>query len=237
MDMAKFEENRAQILQDNRPFIPQAEIRHIGWLTRDASAKPASTITIEFTRPEDANKIIDEGLIWQGECKATTAYGYCAQEHDTRECPSRSNRETPRKCATCRGDHETWNRQCPTRKDETLKAKIAYEMRPRYHPVTEPRTPKTLATTRIPLTQTTISTQFIQAVGNNPRPRRGQKRANNGTTVEASEQRNQPPTSSASQRPQRNIIPSRRALEATGGNTQSTQETNQQMKIDSETEA
>jgi hypothetical protein len=41
MDMARFEENRAQMLQDNRPFIPQAEIKHIGWLTRDASAKPA----------------------------------------------------------------------------------------------------------------------------------------------------------------------------------------------------
>jgi hypothetical protein len=178
MDMGRFEENRTQILQDNRPFIPQAEIRHIGWLTRDASAKPASTITIEFTKPEDANKIIDEGLIWQGEvfqceryerqcrvkqcfkcqkyghigtqCKATTACGYCAQEHDTRECPSRSNREAPRKCATCRGDHEAWSRQCPTRKDEILKAKVAYEMRPRYHPVTQPGQPRTQPETLIP---------------------------------------------------------------------------------------
>lgn len=32
-------------------------------LTRNASAKVATTITIEFTRPEDANKIIDEDLI------------------------------------------------------------------------------------------------------------------------------------------------------------------------------
>jgi hypothetical protein len=64
MDMSKLDEIRAQILQDNRPFIPQAEIRHIGWLTRDAAAKTATTITIEFTKPEDANKIIDEGLVW-----------------------------------------------------------------------------------------------------------------------------------------------------------------------------
>jgi hypothetical protein len=62
MDMNRLEDNRSQILQDNRPFIPQAEIRHIGWLTRVAFAKTASTITIEITRPEDANKIIDEGL-------------------------------------------------------------------------------------------------------------------------------------------------------------------------------
>lgn len=139
MDMEKFEENGNQILQDNRPFIPQAEIKHIGWLTRDASAKTASTITIEFTKPEDANKVIDEGLIWQGEvfqceryerqcrvkqcfkcqnnghirtqCKAPTACGYCAQEHETRDCPSKSDRSVPRKCATCRGEHEAWNRQ------------------------------------------------------------------------------------------------------------------------------
>jgi hypothetical protein len=58
-----YDDIRAQILQDNRPFIPRAEIRHISWLTRDASAKTSSTITIEFTKPEDANKIIDEGLI------------------------------------------------------------------------------------------------------------------------------------------------------------------------------
>ena len=58
---------KSKFLQENRPFIPQAEIRHTGWLTRDASAKTATSIIIEFTKPEDANKIIDEGLIWQGE--------------------------------------------------------------------------------------------------------------------------------------------------------------------------
>ncbi|KAL5371775.1 hypothetical protein DPSP01_014018, partial [Paraphaeosphaeria sporulosa] len=67
LDMDKFEENKAQILQDNKPFIPQAEIKHIGWLTRDAPTKAASSIIIEFTKAEDANKIIDEGLVWQGE--------------------------------------------------------------------------------------------------------------------------------------------------------------------------
>jgi hypothetical protein len=163
--MSKFEENRARILQENKPFIPSAEIRHIGWLTRNASAKTALTITIEFTRLEDANKIIDEGLIWQSEvfqceryerqcrvkqcfkcqryghigtqCKAAKACGYCAQEHDTRDCPLRTRQSVPRKCATCRGEHEAWNRQCPTRKDEIAKAKTAYEMRPRYYHVAE----------------------------------------------------------------------------------------------------
>ncbi|PQE10727.1 reverse transcriptase protein [Rutstroemia sp. NJR-2017a WRK4] len=60
MDMEKFEEIRAELLHDNRPFIPNADIKYIGWLSRAALTKAASTIIIEFTNPEDANKIIDE---------------------------------------------------------------------------------------------------------------------------------------------------------------------------------
>jgi hypothetical protein len=30
MDMNKFNEIRAELLQDNRPFIPQAEIKYVG---------------------------------------------------------------------------------------------------------------------------------------------------------------------------------------------------------------
>jgi hypothetical protein len=67
IDMDRFEKTRDQILLDNKPFIPQAEIKYVGWLTRNAPTKAASSVTIEFSKPEDANKIIDEGLIWQGE--------------------------------------------------------------------------------------------------------------------------------------------------------------------------
>lgn len=42
MDTSKFDRNRARILQDNRPFIPRAEIRHIRWLTRDATSPSSS---------------------------------------------------------------------------------------------------------------------------------------------------------------------------------------------------
>lgn len=50
-------------LQDNRPFIPRAKIKYVGWLTRNAASKSASSVVIEFTKPEDASKIIDEGLV------------------------------------------------------------------------------------------------------------------------------------------------------------------------------
>ncbi|CAI6100065.1 unnamed protein product [Clonostachys chloroleuca] len=127
-----FEHNRDEILQDNKPFIPNTSIKYIGWLTPTSPTKSASSVIIEFTRLEDANKIIDEGLIWQGEvfqcerydrqcrlkqcyqchkyghigtqCKATIKCGYCAQDHATRECPNKANKNM-RKCAACHGDH------------------------------------------------------------------------------------------------------------------------------------
>ena len=51
MDMTKFEEVKDELLQDNKPFIPLADIKYIGWLSRSAPTKPASSIIIEFTRP------------------------------------------------------------------------------------------------------------------------------------------------------------------------------------------
>jgi hypothetical protein len=165
MDVDKFEETRDIILQDNKPFIPTADIKYIRWLTKRTVNKTVSSVVIEFTKPEDANKIIDEGLVWQGEmcqseryergcrlkqcfqcqkyghigtqCKATKACGYCAQEHSSRDCPSKTDRDAPRKCATCHGAHEAWSQQCPTRREELARTKAAYENRPRYHPVTD----------------------------------------------------------------------------------------------------
>jgi hypothetical protein len=161
MDMEKFEEIRAELLHDNRPFIPNADIKYIGWLSRAALTKAASTIIIEFTNPEDANKIIDEGLIWQGEafqcerydrqcrlkqcykcqkyghigtqCKANTACGYCAEKHNSKDCPTKIDKSAARKCAVCKGAHEAWNNRCPVRKTELNKVKAAYDARQPYH--------------------------------------------------------------------------------------------------------
>lgn len=63
MNTDKFEEIRDAILQDNKLFSPTADIKYIGWLTRKVPAKAMSSIIIEFTRLEDANKIIDEDLV------------------------------------------------------------------------------------------------------------------------------------------------------------------------------
>jgi hypothetical protein len=61
MDMEKFDDIRAELFLDYRSFIPNADIKYIGWPSRAALTKSASTIIVEFT-PEDANKSIDEAL-------------------------------------------------------------------------------------------------------------------------------------------------------------------------------
>jgi hypothetical protein len=161
MDTEKFEEIKAILLHDNRPFIPNADITYIGWLSRASLTKSASTIIVELSSPEDANKIIDEGLIWQGEafqcerydrqcrlkqcyqcqryghigtqCKASATCGYCAEAHSSKDCPSKADKSTARKCAVCKGAHEAWNHRCPVRKTELSKVKAAYDARQPYH--------------------------------------------------------------------------------------------------------
>ncbi|KAF7933927.1 uncharacterized protein EAE98_003636 [Botrytis deweyae] len=161
MDMEKFDEIKAELLHDNRAFVPNADIKYIGWLSRAALTKSASTIIVEFTNPEDANKIIDKGLIWQGEafqcerydrpcrlkqcykcqryghigtqCKANTACGYCAKAHNSKDCPDKSDKSTTRNCVVYRGAHEEWNNRCPARKEELSKVKAAYDTRQPYH--------------------------------------------------------------------------------------------------------
>jgi hypothetical protein len=55
-----FESIGDEILQDNKSLIPTTEITYIDWLTRSSPTRSASSGT------EDANKVIDEDLIWQG---------------------------------------------------------------------------------------------------------------------------------------------------------------------------
>ncbi|KIV98647.1 uncharacterized protein PV09_09562 [Verruconis gallopava] len=162
INMENFEEVRDTILHENRAFLPTADIKYIGWLTRQPPQKAMSSIVIEFTKPEDANRIIDENLVWQGEmcpaeryerqcrlkqcfqrqkyghigtqCKAAKTCGYCAQKHSSWECPTKTNREAARKWVVCHGTHEAWSRECPTRKEEVAKIKAILTTRPKYHP-------------------------------------------------------------------------------------------------------
>ncbi|OHW97034.1 reverse transcriptase [Colletotrichum incanum] len=236
MDMDRFNEIRYDLLQDNK------------------AKKTASSVVVEFSKAEDANKLIDEGLIWQGQvfqcerynrycrlrqcfkcyayghigtqCKAMITCGYCAQEHMTRDCPSKSDTETPRKCAACYGEHEAWNGRCPTRIREKAKIKTAYNQRPRYHPEQtapqpalgpEARTRPNPRTTRPTLEPG--QSQENQPGRSRSRTKKVQKRPNPTTTQESEETIT---VAEESTRPKRTNIRSRRALEALEPNTQIT---------------
>jgi hypothetical protein len=262
MDVEQFEETRDNILQENKPFIPNAGIKYIGWLTRTFSTKSASSVIVEFTRPQDANKIIDEGLIWQGEvfqcelydrscrlrqcfscqgyghigtqCKAIRKCGYCAQDHGSRECPMKSDRSVPRKCANCQGHHEAWSNQCTDRKEEMAKVKAAYAARPKYHLVpqnnvvanqTNPivrahEEPSGRAIREGALSLLPGRTQQSRQGRSRSPTKRGQKRVNpDSNTVHSNGVENEITVNRGSQRPQRIITPSRRALEALDANS------------------
>ncbi|OAQ61321.1 reverse transcriptase [Purpureocillium lilacinum] len=50
MDMDHFDEVKGGILQDNKPFIPNAEIKYIGWLTRSSPSKSASSYNVRKSK-------------------------------------------------------------------------------------------------------------------------------------------------------------------------------------------
>lgn len=262
MNMDDPEQLSEELLQDNKPFIPKAQIKHISWLTRSAHTKSASSIVVEFSKAEDANKIIDEGLIWQGEvfqcerydrqcrlrqcfrchkyghigtqCKAPTTCGYCAQEHPTRECPSKGDLSQPRRCAACDGNHEAWHGQCPVRKQELAKVKEAYKTRPKYHLENSSASAFTTTESR-PKTTSRLGRPSLaagQAQGARPYRSRSpikriQKRSN-----PMSDQRNDEndedtiTVATGDPRPKRTITRTRRALESLDVNTQRTDNSN-----------
>lgn len=63
-----------QMLTDNYTVTPNAEISYVGWLTKEAALKRASSIVVEFTDPEMANTIIYTGMVWDGQIHQCQLY-------------------------------------------------------------------------------------------------------------------------------------------------------------------
>jgi hypothetical protein len=119
----------------------EAEIAKVSWL-RIPSGKSGSLI-VEFTSPVPANVAIDKGVLW--DCDSLTAvlydraarvrqcfncqqYGhigttcantvkcvYCAEGHQSRDCPQKESSTLENKCANCEGAHATWSTECAAR--------------------------------------------------------------------------------------------------------------------------
>lgn len=152
-----------QILADNHTVIPKAEISHVGWLTRESPSKSASAIVVEFKEPEMANAIIYASMVWDGQlhsselydracrvkqcfrcyryghigtqCSAAQTCGYCAELHETKNCPQKGAEGFNPRCPVCKGTHTAWSNACPERKKELERIEQAKRNRPTYWPV------------------------------------------------------------------------------------------------------
>ena len=149
-----------QILADNHTVISNAEISYIGWLTKEAALKRASSIVVEFTDPESANAIIYAGMAWEGQihqcelydracrvmqcfrcyhychittqCNASQVCGYCAEPHETKHCKQKEVERFTPQCAVCKGAHTAWSNACPARKTEMQRVERAKQARSIY---------------------------------------------------------------------------------------------------------
>lgn len=63
-----------QILADNHTVISDARIAYVGWLTKEAALKRASSMIVEFEDPEMANAIIYAGMAWEGQIHQCQLY-------------------------------------------------------------------------------------------------------------------------------------------------------------------
>ncbi|KAK9445095.1 hypothetical protein VB005_01558 [Metarhizium brunneum] len=167
-----------QMLADNYTVIPDAKISYIGWLTKEAASKRASSIVVEFTEPEMANAIIYAGMAWDGrihqcqlydracrvkqcfrcynyghigtQCNASQVCGYCAERHETKHCQNRGMEGFTPRCAVCKDDHTAWSNACPAKKKEMRRVEQAKESRSIYWhvPLKETKRPRETVTTR-----------------------------------------------------------------------------------------
>ncbi|KAJ9137654.1 Endonuclease/exonuclease/phosphatase [Pleurostoma richardsiae] len=165
-----------QMLADNYTVIPRADISHIGWLTKEATLKRASSIVVEFTDPEMANAVIYAGLAWEGQihqcqlydracrvkqcfrcyqyghigtqCNASQTCGYCAELHETKHCKQKGAEGFTPRCTMCKEAHTAWSNACPARRKEMRRVEQAKEARSIYWhvPAKEKPTPPSAPT-------------------------------------------------------------------------------------------
>jgi hypothetical protein len=152
----------AEDIKWDNPCLAEATITYIGWLKRDLDGKRASTLVIEFAKPQHADEMIRNGMFLNRgvfaceyydrtcklkqcfkcqqyghiapHCKAMEACNYCAGQHNSQECEERNKCPKPApKCAVCKGKHTAWSPICPDRRAALAKIETAKSLRPYTH--------------------------------------------------------------------------------------------------------
>jgi hypothetical protein len=148
-----------KIYKQNPRLKEHVEILHVTFTNRLLkSGRLVGPLIILVAEPEQANRLVDAGLIWQyelhdcepyeGECAITQCFkcyqyghvarfcrntarcGFCAAPgHATNDCMAK---EEPAKhrYVNCRMSHCLWARECSARKGRAEAARIAYKNRP-----------------------------------------------------------------------------------------------------------
>lgn len=156
------------LLAENSRDFGKAAIAHIKWLAgpHKAKRKQKTSMIVAFAEPEDANRAIDQGLVWAGErhsceyyepkclmlqCKACQHYGHmgnrcrapvkcviCAETHPKATCPERHQPSPKIKCAVCNGHHQADSPECVYRQKELQRIAQARRDAPPRHPIRKP---------------------------------------------------------------------------------------------------
>lgn len=159
----------SKIISQNSGYHQGLRIERIAWSRSVAVAKTKGIdkthagLRVELSTQEAADKIIENGLLFDSELKDATLYvwdskptlcfkcnrfghithacrnetkcGHCGDPHNTKDC---NHQGTPPRCPNCNGPHNAWEHVCPAFKKAKAKADHAWTTRPeRYQPYAE----------------------------------------------------------------------------------------------------
>jgi hypothetical protein len=148
----------SNIASQNPSLKSRVEILCVSWRVKMLKrGKSPGPLLLEVVTPMEANILVQEGLLHDGElkdcelfiedCTMTQCYRYyhyghtahtckgrrncrhCAKEHASNSCPTSKNPATY-SCCNCKGKHTAWSRLCPERAARTSRAAAAYAARP-----------------------------------------------------------------------------------------------------------
>jgi hypothetical protein len=149
------------IYKQNPKLRGSIEITRVGWARKvTQQRKKIASLYLGIAEPEQANLLIEQGLlygselhdceVYYGNCQVTQCFrcytyghmakhcqrvvrcGFCAAAgHKSNDCPKQGDPQAYR-CAACKGNpkHTAWARECPTRQAQVADARQAYLSRP-----------------------------------------------------------------------------------------------------------
>lgn len=161
--------------------------------------KTVSTLHVEVTTPEAANRLISEGLLEDHEvkdcersirgctvtqcfrchryghvgryCKNKIACGRCAEDHATDDCMA--DRTKPQRCVVCKEDrHPAWSTNCRVRQEERIRAESKMQNRAPFYATNSVPAPARTKDTTPPPEPTRFRTNTVESGDSSSSPSR-----------------------------------------------------------------